>query len=206
MDGYWLIWCSTIIFILYTCGFKHTVLAYTIKQELILYIVVILLLMLYDNNVLFIILEGHAYIYSFTLIAGLTFIIALGRNNITQWGIIILSSGLLGLFYCLYTTIFLIYRGYEPAMLEWLVYVCLISIILRTVLKRHQLLIVIILAQICGEFLIYWHEKGEITIKIGTLMWWEFIAFLFVATICIYESLYFLAKHIKLFSNNNMKS
>lgn len=206
MEGYWLIWCVVIIFILYTSGYKHIILAYLAKQELLLYMIAGLLWLFYKNNALYTFAEGSAVVYEAIVIALIPLIITLMRYRLSSVCIVFLTGALLGLFYCLYLTVFLIYRGYEPSMLEWLVYVIAINLVLLSVIERRQLLLVIVIAQITGEALIHWHQQSQYIIKIGSLGWWEFSFFLFVSTFCLNESLLFLVKRVKFFRNNKMKS
>lgn len=206
MEGYWLIWCSIIIFILYTSGFKSIVLAYTAKQELLLYAIAGILLIYDHKKILLSLYNGNVQIYQLICLAIIPIALACVRNKFHSWGLMLLSGGLLGLLYCLYLSLFLIRRGYEPSMLEWSVYVCVIALLLAFILQRHQLLLVIIIAQLSGDFINLWHQQGQYHIRIGSVSWWEFVIFLFISTLCLYESLSFIAKRVKLINHKRMKS
>lgn len=206
MVGYWLVWCGLIVTILVLTGYKEIVLKYISKKEGFLNIVVVVLLMIYPNQLVIQYDNGLVQLYIGGIVVIVSLLMSIFRTSLQAICLMLLTGSLLGLMYALFYAIFLVYRGYEPSMVEWLVYVCLFVIVLNTVIEKKQLLPVIMIAQTVGELILYWHQQGQYSVKFGELAWLEFVTFLFISSICLNESLLFIAKRLNLFANNKMKS
>lgn len=197
MIGYWFVWCNLIVMILYTCGYKKFLIQYLSTGELFIYFLLSYILLSYNNLILFTINHGMQFhlgvIY---VLVPLLFAIAKGRMKSLLY--VLLSSGLLALIYCLLYVLFILQRGYEPSMYEWLILVCFIVILLMFVVQKNDLLFVVLLTKFFGDILLFLHQQGQVYVKIGNFTWWEFVIFLWISALCIYESLIFIAKNIKL--------
>lgn len=197
MVGYWFIWCNLIVIILFSFGYKRILLQYVSTREMFVYFLLSYILISYNSLVLYTLNSNMQFhIGILYVLVPLAFILM--RDRLKSMLFICLSSGLLALLYCLVYVLFILHRGYEPAMYEWLILVCFIVIMLMFVIPRDNLFFTVLLTKLFGDILLFLHQQGQVNVKIGDFSWWEFVIYLWISSLFIYESVIFIAKNIKL--------